>query len=345
MALFGFWGPGGAQDRLRPACATEASAGHVRDAFLASLGDCSGPGARRAHCRRGRFSGFWADPGSQSRVGSGIRTGLQRAGVLCGRQRQGQLSRATSGQGSWERVGSGDPVLFCTMWKPRPQLPRRPRHPAPCTCGRAPPWGPSWHPRSWRQGGLFGSEPSLSLRRFLPCGGADSPRRGAGVKPTLGRRKLERLSSVFLSAGFCEASSGEPVALGDAPALRLHAPRPPRRASSRGAARRRAAARQAFCSPSAASLRSGLHPGGRGGDPTHCLAKAPARGIRAFIKYSICAVCPRSHRPEIKRASSLDGTQTAKTYQQLSDLPSARHLEWVIIPTLFSVVHKLITRI
>lgn len=37
-------------------------------------------------------------------------------------------------------------------------------------------------------------------------------------------------------------------------------------------------------------------------DPTYCLTRDPEHSIRMFIKYSIYAVCPRSHRPKIKSA-------------------------------------------
>lgn len=60
-------------------------------------------------------------------------------------------------------------------------------------------------------------------------------------------------------------------------------------------------ARQAFCFQSSVSLRSRLDPR-PGRDPTHRFAKALKRSIRMFIKYSIYAVCPRSHPPKIKSA-------------------------------------------
>lgn len=60
-------------------------------------------------------------------------------------------------------------------------------------------------------------------------------------------------------------------------------------------------ARQVFCFQSSVSLRSRLNPR-PGRDPTHRFAKPLKRSIRMFIKYSIYAVCPRSHRPKIKSA-------------------------------------------
>lgn len=60
-------------------------------------------------------------------------------------------------------------------------------------------------------------------------------------------------------------------------------------------------ARQAFCFQSSVSLRSRLDPR-PGRDTTHRFAKALKCSIRMFIKYSIYAVCPRSHRPKIKSA-------------------------------------------
>lgn len=60
-------------------------------------------------------------------------------------------------------------------------------------------------------------------------------------------------------------------------------------------------ARRVFCFQRTVSLRSRLDPR-RCRDRTHRLAMAPERSIRMFIKYSIYAVCPRSHRPKIKPA-------------------------------------------
>lgn len=69
----------------------------------------------------------------------------------------------------------------------------------------------------------------------------------------------------------------------------------PRRASRAGL--------PGLCFQRAVSLRSRLDPR-RCADATPRLATAPApeRSIRMFIKYSIYAVCPRSHRPKIKSA-------------------------------------------